>query len=69
MAYHIDGRTNLLVETCQLLAEKNPSLLLSGHKLFWFRDDHALNEHLVPLLEKLYANRPLDARGPGINHV
>jgi hypothetical protein len=62
MAYYIDGRTNLLVETCQWLARKNPSWLLSGQELFWFREDHALNEHLVPLLEKLYASRSLASR-------
>jgi hypothetical protein len=56
MAYYINGLTNLLVETCQRLARKNPSDLLSGQELFWFRDDHGLNEHIVPLLEELYAD-------------
>ena len=56
MAYCIEGRTNLLVETCQRLARKDPGELLGGHELFWFREDHELNEHLVPLLERLYAD-------------
>ena len=55
VAYDIDAQTNLLVETCQRLALTDPSELLS-QELSWSRDDHQLNEHLVPLLEKLYAD-------------
>ena len=62
LAYYIDGRTNLLVETCQRLARKDPRALLGGQELFWFREDHALNEHLVPLLERLYAAPGLASR-------
>jgi hypothetical protein len=56
MAYNINGQTNLLVETCQRLARKDPGQLLSGHELFWYKEDHELNVYLVPLLEELYAN-------------
>ncbi|MCX6928075.1 MAG: hypothetical protein NT154_33415 [Verrucomicrobia bacterium] len=58
MAYNIDGQTNLMVETCQRLARKDPGQLLSGQELFWYRADHELNLHLVPLLEELYTNPP-----------
>ena len=61
-AYYIDGRTNLLVETCQLLARKHPDWLLSGPELFWFSEDHKLNQHLVPLLEDLYPDPRLESR-------
>jgi hypothetical protein len=54
VAYFITGQTNLLAETCERLARKDPGRLLGGHELFWFREDHELNQHLVPLLEKLY---------------
>lgn len=56
VAYYIDGQTNLLVETCQRLAQRDPLDLVAGQELFWFKDDHALNEHLVPLLEGLYTD-------------
>lgn len=56
VAYFIDGQTNLLVETCQRLAQADPLGLLSGHELYWLKDDSALNEHLVPLLERLHAD-------------
>jgi hypothetical protein len=56
LAYGINGRTNLLVETCQRLAWKDPRALVGTQELFWFRENHELNEHLVPLLEELYAD-------------
>ena len=62
VAYYIHGQTNLLVETCQLLARRHPDWLLSGQELFWFREDHELNQHLVPLLERLYADPRLESR-------
>ena len=61
VAYDIDGRPNLLVKTCQRLARKNPDWLLSGPELFWFKGDHELNQHLVPLLESLYADPRLES--------
>jgi hypothetical protein len=61
IAYQINGQTNLLVETCERLARKDPQTLLDGQELFWFRQDHELNRHIVPLLEKLYSNPQLDA--------
>jgi len=54
LAYRIDGRTNLFVEACERIALKNPGQLATARELTWFRDDHRLNEHLVPLLEKMY---------------
>jgi len=56
VAYFINGRTNLLVETCEQLARNDPGELLYGQELFWFRQDHELNQYLVPLLEGLYAD-------------
>jgi hypothetical protein len=56
VAYFIDRRTNLLVETCERLARNDPGELLYGQELFWFRQDHELNQYLVHLLEGLYAD-------------
>ena len=62
MAYCINGQTNLLIETCERLARKEPGQLLDGPELFWFRHDRELNQHLVPLLEKLYLDPKLSPR-------
>ncbi|MCB1129398.1 MAG: hypothetical protein KDM81_23050, partial [Verrucomicrobiae bacterium] len=56
VAYFIDGQTNLLVETCQRLAQQNPLHLLRTHELYWLREDHLLNQHLVPLFEQLHSD-------------
>jgi len=61
-AYRINGQTNLLIETCERLSRIDPAGLLDGLELFWFKDDPELNQHLVPLLEKLYLDPKLDAR-------
>ena len=61
IAYYIDGKTNLFVETCERIARKEPKHFASEPELFWFRDDHALNKHIVPLLEKNYFDAQLDA--------
>jgi len=60
-AYQINGQTNLFVETCQRLSRQNPTGFLQDHELFWFEDDPKLNQHLVPLLEKLYLDPQLDS--------
>jgi hypothetical protein len=64
-AYYINGRTNLFVETCERLSRQEPEWLLDGPELFWFREDRELNQHLVPLLEKLYLDPKLAARERG----
>jgi hypothetical protein len=56
LAYFLNGQTNLMVETCRRLAAIAPGQVLNGHELFWLRDDHDLNQHLVPLLEGLYTD-------------
>ena len=43
-----------MAETCERLAPEQPKSLLYGQELFWFRDDRELNQHVVPLLERLY---------------
>jgi hypothetical protein len=64
-AYYINGQTNLFVETCERLSREKPEWLLDGPELFWFRDDPALNHHLVPLLEKLYLDPRVASRERG----
>ncbi|HSY17343.1 MAG TPA: hypothetical protein VK815_03375 [Candidatus Acidoferrales bacterium] len=54
LAYYIDGQTNLFVETCQQLAVKNPQALATSRDLARFADNHLLNIHVIPLLEKIY---------------
>lgn len=54
LAYQIDGQTNLFIKTCEQIALKDPAQLASARELYWFRDDHRLNEQLVPFLEKMY---------------
>jgi hypothetical protein len=61
-AYYINGQTNLFVETCERLSRKEPEWLLDGPELFWFRNEPKLNQHLIPLLEKLYLNSGLASR-------
>jgi hypothetical protein len=60
LAYVINQQTNLLVETCARLARKNPAALLGTPELYGFREDHELNRHIVPLLEKLYFDTRLN---------
>ena len=62
IAYYIDGKTNLFVETCERIARKEPKYFASERELFWFRGDDELNRHIVPLLENNYFNPQLDAR-------
>ncbi len=62
IAYQINGQTNLFVETCERLARTSPGALLGGYELFWFEGDRKLNQHLVPLLEKLYLDPTLATR-------
>jgi hypothetical protein len=62
LVYYVDGQKSLLVETCERLSRENTSELLDGPELFWFRNDPALNQHLVPLLEKLYLDPTLASR-------
>jgi len=54
LTYQLDGRTNLLVETCEAIALKQPQVLAFPGELSRFRADHALNQYLVPLFEKIY---------------
>ena len=54
LACDLDGQTNLFVEICQRLALKDPSALVASRDLARFVDNHPLNEHIVPLLEKIY---------------
>jgi len=61
VAYKIDGQTNLFIETCERLAKTDPKSLAESSELFWLRSDRQLNQHLIPLLEKIYANPSLDA--------
>jgi hypothetical protein len=63
IAYCNDEQTNLMVETCERLAREEPESILHSQELFWFREDHALNQHLVPLLERLYDDPKVDASG------
>jgi hypothetical protein len=55
-AYYLTGQTNLLVETCQRLAQANPSGWLSGQTLFWFTEDPIMNQQVVAMLKGLSAN-------------
>jgi hypothetical protein len=62
VAYNIDGKTNLIIKTCERLSREDPGCLLGSEELGWYRDDRELNRHLVPLLERLYLDRNLDSR-------
>jgi hypothetical protein len=82
VAYRIDGRTNLMVETCGCMAQKDPRRFAEelwdidigfpapdkseGHADKPYpslRDDHRLNQYLVPLFEKFYYDPRLDEAG------
>lgn len=52
--YYIkNGETNLMLETIDSLAKLKPDELLGSRELFWVREDHEMNRHVVPLLVKL----------------
>jgi hypothetical protein len=55
-AYYLNGQTNLMVETFRRVVKKNPEALLDSQELFWFAQDHALNQYVVPLLVETYSD-------------
>jgi hypothetical protein len=55
-AYYLNGQTNLIVETFCRVVKKDPEALLDAQELFWFAQDHALNQYLVPLLVEAYSD-------------
>jgi hypothetical protein len=62
LVYGIDGRTNFFIEICRRMARTDPKDFVEARELDWLCDDHQLNQHLVPLLEGLYASPMLDDR-------
>jgi hypothetical protein len=61
-AYYLNGQTNLIIETVCRLAKKNPGELLDAPELYWFSNDHALNQYFVPLLVEIYSDPRLTDR-------
>lgn len=61
VAYSIAGQTNLRVETCVRLAERNPDDLVWSQELSWFRDVPEWNQHFIPGLERLHADSAVTA--------
>jgi hypothetical protein len=62
VAYSIDGKTNLLLETCRRLAVQDLEQLLGGEELFRLRGEEALNQHLVPFFKALAADPRLTSQ-------
>ena len=59
VAYQINAQTNLFIETFFRAAKANPDEVLDSQELFWFRNEHKLNLHLVPLLVKMSSDPQL----------
>jgi hypothetical protein len=55
-AYELSGDTNLIVQTCNLLAREKPDELTRAFELNWLAHDHQLNQYLVPLFVKIYSD-------------
>lgn len=55
--YWRTGDTNLMMQTISDLGPR----ALGGMELSWLREDHALNQHIIPVLERMYHDPKLDA--------